>query len=255
MRKLFVAGNWKMNLDADGGTELAGQLKAQVGDIVDVTVAVCPPFVYLQGIAEELKGSRIGVGAQNMYPESEGAYTGEISGLMLRDVGCRYVILGHSERRHVMGEEDGFINQKVRLALELGLEPILCIGEKLEQRQAGETEDVVVRQVEGGLEGVTESQMAMITLAYEPVWAIGTGVTATPDQAEEVHAMVRGLLGQLYGSEIADSTVIQYGGSVKPGNAEDLLSMPNVDGALVGGASLQAELFVPIVQAAQSVEK
>ena len=250
MRKLFIAGNWKMNLNCRQACELARQLKNQVGDVEDVSLALCPPFVYLKPVAEVLDGSRIALGAQNMYSEAEGAYTGEIAASMLLDVGCRYVILGHSERRHVLGEGDEFINAKVLKALAAGLEPILCVGEKLEQREAAQTQQVVTRQVRSALQGVTAAQMATVTIAYEPVWAIGTGRNATPDQAEEVHRLIRHLVAEMYEEGLAQGLTIQYGGSVKPDNAAELLAMENVDGALVGGASLKADTFVPIVQAA-----
>ncbi len=255
MRQLFVAGNWKMNLNGRQGIELAEALKAEFGDLEAVRLAVCPPFVYLKAVADALAGSAIGVGAQNMYTESEGAYTGEVAGPMLLDVGCRYVILGHSERRHVLGEGDGVINAKVLRALEFGLKPILCLGERLEQREAGETEDVVSGQLRAALEGVSAAQMAEVTMAYEPVWAIGTGRTATREQAEEVHGILRGLLAGIYSAELAERTIIQYGGSVKPENATDLMAMPNVDGALVGGASLKADAFAGIIRAACAVSK
>ncbi len=255
MRQLFVAGNWKMNLNGRQGIELAEALKAEFGDLEAVRLAVCPPFVYLKSVADALAGSAIAVGAQNMYTEPEGAYTGEVAGPMLLDVGCRYVILGHSERRHVLGEGDGVINAKVLRALEFGLEPILCLGEKLEQREAGETEDVVSGQLRAALKGVSAEQMAVVTIAYEPVWAIGTGRTATREQAEEVHGILRGLLAGIYSAELAERTIIQYGGSVKPENATDLMGMPNVDGALVGGASLKADAFAGIIRAACDVSK
>jgi triosephosphate isomerase len=255
MRELFVAGNWKMNLDGQRSIELAGALKQEFGNLEDVRLAVCPPFVYLRAVVDVLAGSAIGVGAQNMYTEAEGAYTGEVAGPMLLDVGCRYVILGHSERRHVIGEQDEFINAKVLKALEFGLEPIVCLGEKLEQREAGETEAVVSTQLRAGLEGVAAEQMARVTIAYEPVWAIGTGRTATPEQAEEVHQMLRSLLAGMYSAELAQDAIIQYGGSVKPENAAELMGMPDVDGALVGGASLKADAFGGIIRAACGVTK
>jgi triosephosphate isomerase len=255
MRQLFVAGNWKMNLNGLRSVELAQALRKEFGSQRDVRLAVCPPFVYLKAVADALAGSVIGVGGQNMYAEAEGAYTGEVSGLMLRDAGCRYVILGHSERRHVIGERDEFINAKVRKALEFGLEPILCVGEKLEQREAGQTEAVVSGQLRAGLAGVSAQQMAKVTIAYEPVWAIGTGRNATRDQAQEVHALLRGLLGELYDKKMAAQTIIQYGGSVKPENAGELMGMPDVDGALVGGASLKADVFGAIIRAACAVKK
>jgi triosephosphate isomerase len=204
-------------------------------------------------VADVIAGSRIALGAQDMYFESEGAFTGEVSGPMLLDVGCRCVILGHSERRHVIGETDELINAKVLKALEVGLKPILCVGEKIEQRRAGRTEQVVAEQVRKGLKGVSREQMAKLTMAYEPVWAIGTGLNATPEQAQEVHAMLRALVAELYDGDVASNLVIQYGGSVKADNAADLMGMDDVDGALVGGASLKAESFVPIVQAARQV--
>ena len=248
-RKLFVAGNWKMSTSAAYSVELAKGLAAEIGTVDTVDLAVCPPSVYLSGVCEVLKGSNIAVGAQNMYFEDNGAFTGEISTAMVKDVGCKYVILGHSERRHVMGESDELINSKVLKALSDDLLPIFCIGELLEQREAGETDDVVHRQVTIGLEGVSRTDAQRITLAYEPVWAIGTGVTATPDQAQEVHAMLRELLGNIYDAELAQSMRIQYGGSVKGSNAAELLGQPDVDGALVGGASLKVEDFVGIVKA------
>jgi len=255
MRKLFLAGNWKMNLDQRRSVELARALSEEFGRLDTVRLAVCPPFVYLRAVAEVLAGSVIGLGAQNMYTEAEGAYTGEVAGPMLLDVGCRYVILGHSERRHVIGERDEVINAKVRKALQFGLEPIVCIGEKLEEREAGRTEQVVSGQLRAALQGVDEAHMGKVTVAYEPVWAIGTGRNATPAQAEEVHALLRRLLAEMYDGRVAESTVIQYGGSVKPENAGDLMAMPNVDGALVGGASLKADVFSGIVRAACAIRK
>ncbi len=253
MRRPFVAGNWKMNLDLEGSVALASEIRRRAGAVQEVTIAVCPPFLYLKAVAEVLAGSNIALGAQNMCAEAQGAFTGEVSGPMLLDVGCRYVIAGHSERRHVIGEGDELINTKVLKALELGLLPILCVGEKLDQREAGRTEEVVRSQVEGGLSGVSAEQMRLVTIAYEPVWAIGTGRTATPDQAQQVHAMVRALVRELYDAQSADGLVIQYGGSVKPENAPALMCMPDVDGALVGGASLKAENFVPIIEAARNL--
>ena len=248
-RKLFVAGNWKMNTSRAEAVALAAELASQIGSQEAVDLAVCPPMVYLAAVGEALAGSRIDLGAQNMFCEDNGAFTGETSGTMLLDVGCRLVILGHSERRHVIGESDELINRKVLKALGDGLRPIFCIGELLEQREGGQTTDVVRRQVTVGLEGVCKEDVARVTLAYEPVWAIGTGVTATPDQAQEVHAMIRGLLGEMYDPKLADGLRIQYGGSVKPANAADLLGRPDVDGALVGGASLKVPDFVGIVRA------
>jgi len=250
MRKCFVAGNWKMNLSLAEAGRLVRGLKAKVGRETKVDVAVCPPFVYLNEVAALLKGCRIALGAQNMHPEPKGAFTGEVAASMLKNVKCTYVILGHSERRHVFGEQDKFINAKVKAALEAGLLPILCVGELLEERRAKKTKTVVRGQLKKGLAGVGAKDAAKMTVAYEPVWAIGTGVNATPEQAEEVHAYIRGLLEKMFGRKVAEAMRIQYGGSVKPGNAGDLMSQPNVDGALVGGASLKASTFVPIVRAA-----
>ncbi len=244
-----------MNTSLAEGKALAAGLADAVGQVEDVDVAVAPPFVSLSVVGEVLGSSRIGLGAQNMFYEDNGAFTGEISGAMLKDVGCSFVILGHSERRHVIGESDELINSKVLKALADGLDVILAVGELLEERQADQTMDVVSRQVKIGLEGVSASDMARVTIAYEPVWAIGTGVTATPDQAQEVHAEIRALLAGLYGQAVADATRIQYGGSVKPDNAAELLALPDVDGALVGGASLKVDAFVGIITAGQSVTK
>ena len=249
-RKPFIAGNWKMNTSRAGAAQLARSLVAQVGALESVDLAVCPPSVYLSDVAAVLRGSRVALGAQNMFYENDGAFTGEVSGQMLKDVGCRYVILGHSERRHVLGESDEVINRKVLKALGDGLEVIFCVGELLEERKAGKMLEVVRRQVKIGLEGVSRGQAPGVTVAYEPVWAIGTGLTASPQQAQEVHAMIRGLLGQTFDHGLAESIRIQYGGSVKPSNAAELLHQPDVDGALVGGASLKAEDFAAIVKAA-----
>ena len=252
-RKLFIAGNWKMNTSAAEGVALAAALAESLGAVDAVDLGVAPPFVYLQAVGEALARTNIALGAQNMFCEDNGAFTGEISAAMLKDVGARFVILGHSERRHVIGETDELINRKVLRALADGLDVILAVGELLEQRENQQTVNVVTRQVKIGLEGVDAAEMARVTIAYEPVWAIGTGVTATPAQAQEVHAIIRKLLGDLYDGQVADATRIQYGGSVKPDNAADLLALPDVDGALVGGASLKADAFAAIVNAGVSV--
>ena len=248
-RKLFIAGNWKMNTSQADSTDLAKALVEVIGSVDTVDMAVCPPSVYLSSVAGTLAGSNIALGGQNVFYEDNGAFTGELSTAMLKDVGCKYVILGHSERRHVIGESDELINRKVVKSLADGLLVILCVGELLEERQASQTSDVVARQVKIGLEGVLASEMANITIAYEPVWAIGTGVTASPDQAQEVHAMIRNLLAEMYDESVAEATIIQYGGSVKPANAAELLGQPDIDGALVGGAALKAADFAGIVQA------
>jgi triosephosphate isomerase len=249
MRRLFIAGNWKMNTSRATAAELARSLVGSIGLLEAIDLAVCPPFVYLLEVAAALKGSRIALGAQDMFYESNGAFTGEVSGEMLKDAGCRYVILGHSERRHVIGETDETINRKIVKALADGLEAIFCVGELLEERQAGRTLEVVQRQVRIGLEGVCRKDAQAVTIAYEPVWAIGTGVTATPAQAQEVHAMIRDLVARTYDAATAEAMRIQYGGSVKPSNAAELLGQKDVDGALVGGASLSATDFVAIVKA------
>ena len=251
MRKKFVAGNWKMNMDTSGVAALAAGLKEQLNiceNASNVDVAVCPPFVYLPMVAAALKDSNIAVGAQDVYFEANGAFTGEISVAMLKDIGCDFVLAGHSERRHVIGETDELINKKVLAALEGGLEVILCIGELLEERQQNNTEAVNERQLRNGLANVSKDQMAKITIAYEPVWAIGTGVTATKEQAQEAHAFCRGVLSNIFDSEVAQTVRIQYGGSVKPDNAAELMAQPDVDGALVGGASLKVDDFIGIIQ-------
>ncbi|QDU09557.1 triose-phosphate isomerase [Gimesia aquarii] len=251
MRRFIVAGNWKMNTTKDTGSQLAQALAAEVPkEKTAVEVLVCPPFPYLSTIGDIVNGSGVGFGAQNCYHESPGAFTGEISTEMLSDVGCRSVILGHSERRHILKETDADINLKVKKALDAGLQVVLCVGELQSERESEQTEAVLDTQMTGGLEGVNSAAFDKIVIAYEPVWAIGTGLTATPDQAEAAHQYLRNWLKDHYSAEIADSTRILYGGSVKPDNAKELLSQENVDGALVGGASLKAELFIPIIQAA-----
>lgn len=247
MRTPYLAGNWKMNLDRRSAIDLAGALREAVGDRKDVDVAVFPPFVYIDEVARVLAGSPIKVGAQNCCDEESGAFTGEVSVAMLKDVGADSIVLGHSERRHIYGEADELINKKTLRALEADLDVVLCVGELLDERQSGRTEEVVRTQLQGGLQGVSAIQMQKVTIAYEPVWAIGTGVVATVEQAAEVHSYLRGLLSGLYSAGVADGTRIQYGGSVKPDNVKELMSIPDVDGALVGGASLKPELFIPII--------
>ncbi len=251
MRTPFLAGNWKMNLDRRTALDLVGALREHLGGRTEVEVAVFPPFVYLDEIARALAGSPIKVGAQNCCDEAEGAFTGEISISQLADVGASLVVLGHSERRHIYGETDELVNRKVQRALAAGLEVILCVGETLAEREAGRTEEVVRTQLHGGLAGITAVDMARVTIAYEPVWAIGTGVVASPAQAGEVHSSVRGLLAGLFTAEAADSVRIQYGGSVKPSNVKELMAAGDVDGALVGGASLKPDDFLPIIDFAR----
>ena len=248
MRTPFLAGNWKMNLDRRSAVELAGALREAVGNRLDVHVAVFPPFVYVDEIARTLAGSPIRVGAQNCCDEAEGAYTGEISAAQLLDVGAELVILGHSERRHVYGEGDELVNRKVLHALETGLDVILCVGETLVEREARRTEEVVRTQLHGGLSQVGAALMSRVTIAYEPVWAIGTGVTATTAQAGEAHSYLRGLLSGLYSPVVSEAVRIQYGGSVKPSNVKELMAVQDVDGALVGGAALKPDNFIPIIE-------
>lgn len=251
-RRPFIAGNWKMNTRRHSAVALVRQLIEGLDSGVQVEVAVCPPNPYLAVVADQLAGSPIELGAQNLYPAGDGAYTGEVNADMLNDVGCRFVILGHSERRQYFGETDTFVADKLQAALAGNLVPIVCVGETLEQRQSDQTEDVVRTQVRGSLAGLDEVRAAGIVIAYEPVWAIGTGLTATPAQAEAVHRLIRDLLGELFSPEIAAQIRIQYGGSVKADNAAELLAQPNIDGALVGGASLKASDFLAIIAAAQS---
>ena len=250
MRQKFIIGNWKMHTNTAEAERLAKAVAVGVGMEDRVCVAVCPPFPYLALVASNLKSSSVALGAQNLYPEKEGAFTGEVSPTMLLDLGCKFVILGHSERRQKLGESNGFINQKVHVALDAGLHVILCIGETLEQRKANQTAEVLEQQIILGLAAISADSMPRLSIAYEPLWAIGnTGHHATPQQAEEEHIVIRKRLAQMFGKP-AQSVVIQYGGSVKPENAAALLSQPNVDGALIGGASLKADQFLAIVQVA-----
>lgn len=250
MRKKVIAGNWKMNNDLNGTVGLISDLKKGVTEQTKATVIVCPPFTSLETAQALLKDSSIKLGAQNMHFEESGAYTGEISPSMLKSVGCEYVILGHSERRTIFGETDQIINKKIKTAVKHGLKPIFCIGETLEEREKGITFEICERQVRFGLEGLTEGELSNLIIAYEPVWAIGTGKTATNEQAQEVHAFIRGLVAKLLSETFAQNLVIQYGGSVKPENAKELLSQPDIDGALVGGACLKADSFLKIIEAA-----
>ena len=250
MRKPYLAGNWKMNLERRSALELAQALREHVGERSDVDVAVAPAYVYLPEVIAALEGSPIRVGAQDVCDRTEGAFTGEVSAAMLKDIGCDFTIIGHSERRHVYGESDELCNTKLHRALEAGLEVILCVGETLEEREAARTEDVVRRQLAEGMAGVDRADLSRVTLAYEPVWAIGTGHTATPEQAGEVHRYLRGLWTGLFDKNSADLLRIQYGGSVKPTNAGELLAVEDIDGALVGGAALTPELFQPIIDSA-----
>jgi triosephosphate isomerase (TIM) len=249
MRSKFIAGNWKMHTAAATARQLASSVVRGLGAEGRVKVAVCPPFPYLALVGDVLRGSPVALGAQNLYPEKEGAFTGEVSPAMLVDVNCKYVILGHSERRHKpeLAESDALINRKIHAALAAGLHAILCLGETLEERQAGRTEAVLLAQLAASLAGVDAPRMARVVLAYEPVWAIGTGHSATPDQAQQVHAFLRQWVRETFGEETAAALPIQDGGSVNPDNAAALLRQPDVDGALVGGASLNADQFLAII--------
>jgi triosephosphate isomerase len=250
MRRYLIAGNWKMNTNRSTGVALASGIAAKAADINGVDLLVCPPSLYLAPIAEALAGKPVALGAQNMYFEDDGAFTGEVSAAMLGDIGAEYVILGHSERRHILGETDQEVNKKTLKALAAGLAPIVCVGEKLEEREAGQTAAVNRRQFEAAFEGVTADQATSVVIAYEPVWAIGTGKVASPEQAEEVHADLRQLLTERYNADVAGQVRILYGGSMKPGNAAELMAKPNVDGGLIGGAALKVEDFIGIAEAA-----
>ena len=260
MRRAFVAGNWKMNLDLAGARALVNDLRTRLPAAPAIDVAICPPSIYLFPMAKAIADSPIKLGAQNCYFEASGAFTGEVSAAMVKETGCTYVILGHSERRHtigpknpsggVHGESDEMIAAKCRAVLAAGLTPILCVGETLAERDANQTEAILTRQIEGGLAGVSLPSADKLVIAYEPVWAIGTGRNATPEQAQEAHRHIRGRLAETLGRGVADQIRIQYGGSVKPDNAAALMSCPDVDGALVGGASLKGPDFVGIIDAA-----
>ncbi|GMR25293.1 MAG: hypothetical protein BMS9Abin39_0580 [Ignavibacteria bacterium] len=250
MRKKVIAGNWKMNNDLNESQSLVSGIISGLGNDDKCEVIVCPPFTSLNEVHSLVKDSPVKLGAQNMFFEESGAYTGEISASMLKSVGCEYVILGHSERRTIFGESDEWINKKIKKAIESGLKVIFCIGETLAQREEGETDTVVKNQIIKGLQNVTSENLKTITIAYEPIWAIGTGKTASPGQAQEVHSFIRNLIGEIYSNESADNLIIQYGGSVKPDNAASLLSQPDIDGALVGGACLKPDSFLSIIASA-----
>jgi triosephosphate isomerase len=247
-RTPFIAGNWKMNKTVAEAVELVRNLKASLSGIQGVEVAVAPPFTALYAVSKELKDSSICLAAQNLFWEEKGAYTGEVSPVMLKELGCHYVIIGHSERRQFFGETDGTVNRKIKAAMTHGLKPIFCIGETLNEREGGKTFSVLERQVEGGLENLSAKEIEPLVIAYEPVWAIGTGKTATPQQAEEVHCFIREKLAKTVSRPFADSVRIQYGGSVTPENVKGLMSQEDIDGALVGGASLKQETFSKIVR-------
>ena len=250
LRKAIIAGNWKMNLTPSEGVKLVNELKGLVGDMNGCEIIVCVPFTDIAPVAEAAKGTNIKVGAQNVHYEKSGAYTGEISVDMLKECGAEYAVVGHSERRQYFGETDKTVNLRAKAALAGGIIPIICVGELLEQRDLGITGEIVSMQTKIALEGISANDVEKLIIAYEPVWAIGTGRTATAEQAQEVCAEIRGVIAGLYGSDTANRVTIQYGGSMKPGNADELLAKPDVDGGLIGGASLKAADFASIVKAA-----
>ena len=254
-RKKLIAGNWKMNKTSADGVALAREIVAAVGKQSDVEVVICPPFTAIESVGRVLEGSNVKLGAQNMHFEASGAFTGEVSAPMLRAIFATHVILGHSERRTLFGETDESVNKKITAALKNQLRPIFCVGETLAEREAAATLKVVQTQVERGLEGVSKDQAASIVIAYEPVWAIGTGKVATTEQAQEVHAFIRGLLSNLFSEPVAQKIRILYGGSMKPANAPELLAQKDIDGGLIGGASLESRSFVELVTAASSKAK
>jgi triosephosphate isomerase (TIM) len=251
MRRKVIAGNWKMHKDLSESQNLISKLINELGkEDVNCDIIICPPFTSLSEAANLVKNTKIKLGAQNMHFEDKGAFTGEVSAAMLKSVGCEYVILGHSERRAIFNESDEIINRKIKKALGSGLKPIFCIGETLQQREGGIMNDVLKRQVTEGLQHISIGEMEKVIIAYEPVWAIGTGVTASPQQAQEVHVYVRQLINNIFGEDTAQELIIQYGGSVKPDNARELLSQSDIDGALVGGACLEADSFLKIIKSA-----
>jgi triosephosphate isomerase len=250
VKPILVAGNWKMHKLTGEARELAAGLKKGLpAPDAPATVVLCPPFTALAEVAAVIAGTDMHLGAQNMYWEEKGAYTGEVSPLMVKDAGCTYVIIGHSERRQHFGETDETVNRKLRAALAAGLTAIVCVGETEQQRDRDETEAVIVGQVRKGLTDLSSGDMGNVVIAYEPIWAIGTGRNATPEQAQEVHALIRGLIAESHGESVASSLLILYGGSVKPDNAAELMGQPDINGALVGGASLEAGSFQKIVEA------
>lgn len=246
--KPLIAGNWKMHKTAREAVDFVRKLKEKLGKPADREVVVAPPFTALFPVAEIIRDSGIDLAAQNVHDKAEGAYTGEISGKMLADMGCRYVIIGHSERRTLFGETDEIVNRKVTSAAQFGLKPIFCVGETLLERKAEKTSNVIERQIKEGLKNVSINDIRAAVCAYEPVWAIGTGQTATPEQAEDVHAFIRALIGKMFGNPVADNFPILYGGSVNQNNIQSLMAQPNINGALVGGASLDIETFMKIIR-------
>jgi triosephosphate isomerase len=250
MRRKIIAGNWKMNNDLSATKNLISNLAKSLNNNENCDVIICPPFTSLSESNSQIKNTVIKLGAQNMYFENDGAYTGEISAQMLKSTGCEFVILGHSERRAIFNESDSLINKKIKKAISSGLKPIFCVGETLEQREKGVTKDIIKTQVTEGLKDISSEEIKTVIIAYEPVWAIGTGKNATPGQAQEVHEFIRLLIKEKYSENVSENMIIQYGGSVKPDNAKELLSQKDIDGALVGGASLKADSFLGIIRAA-----
>jgi triosephosphate isomerase len=246
-RTPLIAGNWKMNTGIAEAVSLAKALADTANRHNDREALIAPPFTWLSRVSDEIKGSRLLIGAQNVHYEASGAFTGEVSVPMLRDAGCSHVIVGHSERRQYFGETDELVNRRTKAALAGSMIPIVCVGETLKQREAAQVEEVVGGQIRGGLSGLDQAGAAKVVIAYEPVWAIGTGKTATSAQAQEVHAFIRKVVGEIFGPAVAAGMRIQYGGSVKADNVDELMSMPDIDGALVGGASLKAEGFARII--------
>jgi len=251
-RKRIIAGNWKMNKSVAESIDLATDIKRDLAECGEVDVVLCPPFTSLVAVGEVIDATRIKFGSQNMHWESEGAYTGEISANMLRSIYCHYVILGHSERRSYFGETDEIVNKKTKAALAANLIPIVCVGESLEERKSERQEAVVKSQLEGSLAGIDADDLKRVIIAYEPVWAIGTGEVATPEQAQAMHAFIRSVLSGIANEDVAETVRIQYGGSMKPSNAAELLSQPDIDGGLIGGAALEARSFVELVRIAQA---
>ena len=249
MRKVLIAGNWKMNGSRDSIKALLDGIKSGIGTVDKADVAVCAPYVYLSDVADQLNGTPVAWGAQNVSTEASGAFTGEISASMINDFGCTYIIVGHSERRTLYGETDDVVAKKYGVVLEAGMTPIFCIGETLDEREKGVTEDVVARQIQAVIDAHGVDALGKGVIAYEPVWAIGTGKTASPEQAQDVHAFIRGMIAKA-SADVADKIIIQYGGSMNAGNAKDLLAQPDIDGGLIGGASLKAEDFLAICTSA-----
>ncbi len=255
MRKTIIAGNWKLNKTCKEAVELVTELNREVSQVTEVDIVVCPVFTALRDVSDVLVDSNVKLGAQNLYWEDAGAFTGEVSAPLIKDAGAQYVIIGHSERRQYFGETDATINKKIKAALAQGLTPIVCVGELLEERESGDTEKVITEQFKGSLAGYSADDVKRMVIAYEPVWAIGTGKTATPDQAQEVHKLIRQLLADGFGQETADVVRIQYGGSAKPENITELIQQPDIDGALVGGASLKSDSFAQMIKNCIAVAK